>query len=198
MTVGTGSRDQAVLVRALLEARERGDSALAEEAARQLPRGSASVRTRAAARLAARRVRLGRRPAQPVPASGGARQGAYRQRLRDLDAELAEARSWADAGQVARLGLEREALLGELSAAAGLGARPRRFSSADERARVAVRKAIAAALTRIEDRDPARPAAQGHDSSRRTLPLRSRPHPPGLLAPVKALSVLRVPPPMGG
>jgi len=80
---------------------------------------------------------------------------AYRQRLRDLDAELAEARSWADAGRAARLGLEREALLSELGAAAGLGGRPRRFSSADERARVAVRKAIAAALTRVEARDPA-------------------------------------------
>ncbi|HXT89043.1 MAG TPA: hypothetical protein VN714_07270 [Trebonia sp.] len=80
---------------------------------------------------------------------------AYRQRLRDLDAELAEARSWADEGRAARLGLEREALLGELGAAAGLGGRPRRFSSADERARIAVRKAIAAALTRIEARDPA-------------------------------------------
>lgn len=80
---------------------------------------------------------------------------AYRQRLRDLDAELAEARSWADAGQAARLALEREALLGEIGAAAGLGGRQRRFSSAGERARVAVRKAVAAALTRIEARDPA-------------------------------------------
>jgi hypothetical protein len=80
---------------------------------------------------------------------------AYRQRLRDLEAELAEARSWADEGRAARLGLEREALLGELGAAAGLGGRPRRFAAADERARVAVRKAIAAALTRIEACDPA-------------------------------------------
>jgi hypothetical protein len=79
---------------------------------------------------------------------------AYRQRLGDLDAELAEARSWADAGRLTRLQLEREALLAELRAAAGLGGRPRRFSSADERARVAVRKAIAAALARIEDGDP--------------------------------------------
>ena len=79
---------------------------------------------------------------------------AYRQRLGDLDAELAEARSWADEGRMTRLQLEREALLAELRAAAGLGGRPRRFSSADERARVAVRKAIAAALARIEDGDP--------------------------------------------
>jgi hypothetical protein len=79
---------------------------------------------------------------------------AYRQRLGELDAELAQARSWADEGRMTRLQLEREALLAELRAAAGLGGRPRRFSSADERARVAVRKAIAAALARIEDGDP--------------------------------------------
>jgi len=79
---------------------------------------------------------------------------AYRRRLRDLDEELDQARSWADEGRTARLGLEREALLAELRATAGLGGRPRRFAAADERARVAVRKAIAAALTRIEERDP--------------------------------------------
>ena len=39
MTDGADSRDQAALVRALLEARERGDAALTERAARQLPRG---------------------------------------------------------------------------------------------------------------------------------------------------------------
>jgi hypothetical protein len=95
-------------------------------------------------------------------AGGGAGQvadaralAAYRQRLLDLDAELEQARSWADEGRTARLTLEREALLSELRSAAGLGGRPRRFGSADERARVAVRKAIAAALARIEDRDPA-------------------------------------------
>jgi hypothetical protein len=79
---------------------------------------------------------------------------AYRQRLRVLDEELDEARSWADEGRAARLGLEREALLAELRSAAGLAGRPRRFGSADERARVAVRKAIAAALARIEEHDP--------------------------------------------
>ncbi|HTR94802.1 MAG TPA: hypothetical protein VMI73_23985 [Trebonia sp.] len=79
---------------------------------------------------------------------------AYRQRLRTLDDELEQARSWADEGRAARLGLEREALLAELRAVAGLGGRRRRFGSADERARVAVRKAIAAALAKIEERDP--------------------------------------------
>jgi len=80
---------------------------------------------------------------------------AYRSRLRDLDEELAEAQSWADEARLSRLSEEREALLDEIAAATGLGGRQRRFSSADERARVAVRKAIAAALARIEQHDPA-------------------------------------------
>ena len=79
---------------------------------------------------------------------------AYRARLRALDADLAEAASWGDEGRRSRLGLEREALLAELRAATGLGGRPRRFPAAQERARVAVRKAVAAALQRIETHDP--------------------------------------------
>ena len=47
------------------------------------------------------------------------------------------------------------ALFDEVAAATGLGSRPRRFSSDGERARVSVRKAIAAALHRIEAADPA-------------------------------------------
>ncbi len=79
---------------------------------------------------------------------------AYRERLRDIDGELAEAGSWADQARLSRLQLEREALLGEVAAATGLAGRRRRFGSDGERARVAVRKAIAAALTRIEQHDP--------------------------------------------
>jgi hypothetical protein len=80
---------------------------------------------------------------------------AYRSRLRDIDEEFAEAQAWADDARAARLRHERDALLQEVSAAVGLGGRRRRFSSADERARVAVRKAISAALARIGQRDAA-------------------------------------------
>ena len=80
---------------------------------------------------------------------------AYRTRLRDIDDELAEAQSWGDQARLGRLQLEREALLGEVGAATGLAGRSRQFGSAAERARVAVRKAIAAALARIEQHDPA-------------------------------------------
>ncbi|SDS68088.1 hypothetical protein SAMN05216371_0401 [Streptomyces sp. TLI_053] len=78
---------------------------------------------------------------------------AYRTRLRDIDAELDDALSWADRGRTERLRLEREALLHELRAAVGLGGRARRFSSTNERARVAVRKAVVSALDRIAARD---------------------------------------------
>lgn len=80
---------------------------------------------------------------------------AYRQRLIDIDADLDEAESWSDQGRQDRLHAEREALLDELRTATGLGGRHRRFTSAGERARSAVRKAIASALAHIADRDPA-------------------------------------------
>jgi hypothetical protein len=78
----------------------------------------------------------------------------YRQRLRDIDSELTEAQSWSDEGRLTRLRLEREALLHEVRAATALAGRARRFSSAGERARVAVRKAISAALARMAEHDP--------------------------------------------
>ncbi|MCE5291358.1 MAG: hypothetical protein LLG14_19260 [Nocardiaceae bacterium] len=80
---------------------------------------------------------------------------AYRSRLVALDADLAEAREWADVARVDRLEFERDALIGELMAATGLGGRNRVAGSTSERARVAVRKAISAALDRITHQDPA-------------------------------------------
>ena len=80
---------------------------------------------------------------------------AYRTRLRDIDAELDDAGANADAGRLDRLTLERDALLEEVKAAAGLGGRTRVAKSTAERARVAVRKAVAAALDRIAQHDPA-------------------------------------------
>jgi hypothetical protein len=74
---------------------------------------------------------------------------AYRQRLADLDAELDEARSWSDSGRLARLEDERDALLDQLRAATGLGGRARTTGGATERARIAVRKAIATAIERV-------------------------------------------------
>ena len=79
---------------------------------------------------------------------------AYRERLRDLDEELDEAEAWADAGRLDVVRAEREALLGELARATGLGGRARTTGSSQERARVAVKKAITAAIERIATVDP--------------------------------------------
>jgi hypothetical protein len=80
---------------------------------------------------------------------------AYRRRLREIDEDLEEARSWADLAKVERIESEREALLRELAGATGLHGRSRTLNGSAERARVAVRKAIASALERIEADDPA-------------------------------------------
>jgi hypothetical protein len=79
---------------------------------------------------------------------------AYRARMVELDAELAEADERADAGRSERLVEERDALLAELSGATGLGGRGRTSGSDDERARITVRKAVVAALARIAETDP--------------------------------------------
>jgi hypothetical protein len=74
---------------------------------------------------------------------------AYRGRLAAIHDELAKAEEWSDAGRIEALTDEREALLDELSAAAGLGGRARGTGSTQERARVAATKAIATAIERI-------------------------------------------------
>ena len=79
----------------------------------------------------------------------------FRRRLAEIDVEIDEVQAWGDEGRLARLEDERVALLEELRAATGLGGRPRAASGAEERARVAVRKAIAAAVTRVGLVDPA-------------------------------------------
>ena len=78
----------------------------------------------------------------------------YRRRLSELDEELDEAQSWADTGRVERIETERDALLREIAGATGIGGRVRSSGGSAERARVAVRKAMTAALERIEAGDP--------------------------------------------
>jgi tetratricopeptide (TPR) repeat protein len=80
---------------------------------------------------------------------------AYRQRLQDLEAELAEATQWADAGRVATLQGEREFLREELSSAYGLGGRARRAADIGDRARKAVTSRIRESIERIGREHPA-------------------------------------------
>jgi hypothetical protein len=79
----------------------------------------------------------------------------YRERLAELDAELAEADSWADAGRAARARAEREAIAAELARGVGLGGRERRAGSAAERARTNVQRRIRGAIRKIAESLPA-------------------------------------------
>jgi hypothetical protein len=76
---------------------------------------------------------------------------SYRRRIAALQAELEEVVD-ADREDVVRA--ELDALLQELRRATGLGGRDRLEVSASERARVAVRKAVTAALDRLAQHDP--------------------------------------------
>ena len=75
--------------------------------------------------------------------------GAYRRRLAGLDAQLDRADVTGDAATSIRLREERDALLAELTAAAGLGGVPRRLGDETERARKAVTARLRDAITRI-------------------------------------------------
>ena len=79
---------------------------------------------------------------------------AYRARLAELDGELAGADARHDIERSARLAAEREALIGELARATGLGGRRRRLGDATERARTTVTARIRDAIGRIERAHP--------------------------------------------
>ena len=74
---------------------------------------------------------------------------AYRQRLDDIRADIAQAEQWNDPERLARLQDEERALARELAAALGMGGRDRTFGSPAERARVSVTRAIRTALAHI-------------------------------------------------
>lgn len=117
------------------------------------------------------------RPGQPVPAlelveaaggpptaaAGGSlgpvldetARRAYRQRLADLDGELAEAEANADLGHLERLRAERSMLASELAGALGLGGRARFAGDPAERARKAVTMRIRAVISVIAEQDDA-------------------------------------------
>jgi tetratricopeptide (TPR) repeat protein len=79
-----------------------------------------------------------------------AARAAYRARLAELDAEVAEAEAWNDEERARRARAERGFLVDELAAAVGMGGRGRSAPSGIERARISVSKAVHAAMRRIE------------------------------------------------
>ncbi|TFV89414.1 AAA family ATPase [Blastococcus sp. CT_GayMR16] len=80
---------------------------------------------------------------------------AYRTRLRELEDYIAEARGDTDEERAGRLEDEREFLLRELSAALGLGGRPRRLGDDADRARKAVTMRLRDVIARLEQPLPA-------------------------------------------
>jgi len=79
---------------------------------------------------------------------------AYRQRITEIGEELAQAQQWNDSERASRLRAEKDFLVHELTAAAGLGGRSRKLGSEAERARINVTRAIRSAISRIRDRAP--------------------------------------------
>jgi hypothetical protein len=78
----------------------------------------------------------------------------YRERLTQLDVEIDEFGSTGDTERAAPSRAERDWLLGELSAATGLGGRVRTFVDEQERARITVGKAIRRVLSQVAQADP--------------------------------------------
>jgi hypothetical protein len=80
---------------------------------------------------------------------------AYKRRLDDLRGELEETERMNDPGRSAHVHAEIEALIGQLSAAIGLGGRDRHAASGAERARLGVTKRIRATVEKIWHINPA-------------------------------------------
>jgi hypothetical protein len=78
---------------------------------------------------------------------------AYRERLAELEDDIAEAERFNDVERAARAREERELIGRELARAVGLGGRDRPVGSAAERARVNATRAIRGAIKRIEECD---------------------------------------------
>jgi hypothetical protein len=87
------------------------------------------------------------------PALDSQAKAEYRLRLEDLRAEIEEAEAFNDPERAARAREEMEFIAQELSAAVGLGGRDRPMSSAAERARVNVTRALRREIRRIAGED---------------------------------------------
>lgn len=77
----------------------------------------------------------------------------FRSRINELEAQIADADGPSERAQMDALTGERDALVQALSSASALAGRPRTTGSTQERARIAVRKAIVASLARIAELD---------------------------------------------
>jgi hypothetical protein len=80
---------------------------------------------------------------------------AYRERISDLREDLQEAEDNNDIERADRIRVELDLIVDELRRAVGLGGQSRTATTDAERARIAVRKAITAALDRLAEHDTA-------------------------------------------
>jgi hypothetical protein len=88
-----------------------------------------------------------------LPVVDGQALARYRTRLAEIDDDLDGADRSANPDRSRQLVAERDALLAELRSTTGRGGRTRTAGGTEERARVAVRKAIATAISRIANVD---------------------------------------------
>jgi predicted ATPase len=95
------------------------------------------------------------RPAGLDPFVDARAKHEYRVRIEELRSDLEEARRFNDDERAGLVEVELDALVGELSRAAGLGGRSRPSSDPAERARVNVTKAIRTAIKLTERESPA-------------------------------------------
>ena len=78
----------------------------------------------------------------------------YRRRLAELDEQIEEAEAHNDVAQHAKRSAEREAIVGELARATGLGGKPRRTGSPTEKARLNVTRTIRHAIAYLSNTVP--------------------------------------------
>jgi len=78
---------------------------------------------------------------------------AYRRRVAELEDDLAEAERYADSERAARVRIELDAVVDELTRTTNRFGRARQFGSSNERARTAAQKAVRRTLDQIEKAD---------------------------------------------
>jgi hypothetical protein len=93
-------------------------------------------------------------PAGADPVLDDRARAAYKARLTELDQDIDDATAGHDLERAARAAAERDALISELTHAAGLGGRSRRLGDDSERARKAVTARIHHAIDRIQRYHP--------------------------------------------
>jgi hypothetical protein len=80
---------------------------------------------------------------------------AYRRRLADVDADIAEATEMNDLGRIELAQRDRDYLVAELTSAVGLGGRARSVGGSAERARSSVTRSVRYSLKRLAEHQPA-------------------------------------------